>query len=327
MASHRITYLLTLAVCVIFYAYYVGYFSFYLLILIIALPFLSLALSLPSMLGIKASLRVPQSLRRGDNAAAVLEITGRSWLPVAKVRFSITQNMKLINEKKKTNMACYAFTKASVEFAISTEHCQEIELSVDKIRVSDYLDLFSFSLASSQKISAVVMPLPVPPAPEPELPPEIQNSSMLRPKRGGGFSEEHDLREYREGDSIRAVHWKLSSKREELIVREPLVPDRLELVITADFPSDISARDAVLDNLMWLSQGLLRHELVHIVRWMDSDNNSNSRTVDCENAIDSLLTELISLDCGYSGSQSSFGLGKNGDWHFHLPVISKGVAW
>lgn len=324
MTSHRITYLFTLVICVIFYAYYVGYFSFYLLLLVVLLPFFSLALSLPSMLGLSVRLRAPAELRRGVRGYVVMELREKHWLPVAKLRVKAVQSMPAYGEKTQRSMAYYAFTNAAVELDISTEHCHVVEYSIEKLRVSDYLDLFSFPVPVPPKVSVTVLPLPCPPHPEPELPPEAINSASLRPKQGGGFAEDHDLREYREGDPIRTVHWKLSSKRDDLIVREPLVPERREMVVTVDLPAEPSARDQVLDNLTWLSQGLLKHELPHAVRWIDQEDNVKSRMIEGEDHLEKLLIALIHSGVVSSLTRSAYGLGRGADWHYHLPAGKAG---
>lgn len=45
---------------------------------------------------------------------------------------------------------------------------------------------------------------------------------LLRP--GGGPGKDHGLQDYRSGDLLRSTHWKLSSERGELVVRETLEP-------------------------------------------------------------------------------------------------------
>ena len=59
----------------------------------------------------------------------------------------------------------------------------------------------------------------------------------MKPKPQG-FSEEHELRPYREGDAINLIHWKLSSKYDEPIVREPQELVRKDIVLSVDLPDD-----------------------------------------------------------------------------------------
>ena len=56
----------------------------------------------------------------------------------------------------------------------------------------------------------------------------------LQAKKGGGFSEFHENREYRPGDSVRDIHWKLSGKTDKLIVRQAMEPVQRRLVLAVE---------------------------------------------------------------------------------------------
>ena len=94
----------------------------------------------------------------------------------------------------------------------------------------------------------------------------LPRGNLLCPKPGGGFSEEHDLRPYRRGDSPKSVHWKLSAKRDSLIVREPMVyPPQSRLVQIARWNGSVE-RDLILGRLRWVSDWLIKRNTAHFVR-------------------------------------------------------------
>ncbi|MBR2633811.1 MAG: DUF58 domain-containing protein, partial [Lentisphaeria bacterium] len=43
-----------------------------------------------------------------------------------------------------------------------------------------------------------------------------------RPKPGGGYGENYEIRQYRPGDNLNQIHWKLSAKVGDLMLREPM---------------------------------------------------------------------------------------------------------
>jgi len=51
---------------------------------------------------------------------------------------------------------------------------------------------------------------------------------------GNDKSEVFDVREFREGDRMQSIHWKLSAKSEELLVREDSQPLACPLVFFLD---------------------------------------------------------------------------------------------
>lgn len=113
--------------------------------------------------------------------------------------------------------------------------CGPADLPCHRARVYDALGLVGLPLQLPTACSIAVEPEPLEPAELPNLS-QFQYRSY-HPKPGGGFSEIHDLREYRPGDSLHEIHWKLSAKTDKLIVREAEEPDRGLIVLSFDFPA------------------------------------------------------------------------------------------
>ena len=65
------------------------------------------------------------------------------------------------------------------------------------------------------------------------------------------------------------IHWKLSAKTDNLIVREALIPDRGRLVLSFDLRGTREQLDSSLGRLIWTSRWLLEHEVPHEVMWID----------------------------------------------------------
>ena len=129
------------------------------------------------------------------------------------------------------------------------------------------------------------MPSAVEPSVVPDFEKALQTANILRPKYGGGFAEDHDLRTYQPGDSGNAIHWKLSSKMDELIVREALVPENSTIFVLLQ---RIGEKDQGLEVLRWLCGKLLTIEepftLVADIRYQIDSG------VAADNAIASLLS-------------------------------------
>lgn len=77
--------------------------------------------------------------------------------------------------------------------------------------------------------------------------PEVQSpdSDTSSPdRRGSDLTEPFRLREYAPGDSLRQIHWKLSSKLDRLVIREPGMPPRARCSSSGTAAADAAARDA-----------------------------------------------------------------------------------
>ena len=74
-----------------------------------------------------------------------------------------------------------------------------------------------------------------------------------------------------------AVHWKLSSKRDELVVRETLEPREEGLVLTFDHFGAWDGLDGVLDRLLTWSGALLAEGRSHTVAWLHPETGELRR--------------------------------------------------
>ena len=169
-------------------------------------------------------------------------------------------------------------------------------LSTEELKVLlslyDYLGLFWLPVRRPAPVETVVLPT----AREPRRLPNLSHFLVrrLKPKPGGGFSEEHELRDYRPGDSMREIHWKLSVKTDRTIVREAQEPVRGLTLLTFDLRGTPDRVDATLEELLWLSQWLLRHDTPHQILWIDpTDCQMATASMEREEDLQPLLGRLL----------------------------------
>ena len=122
-------------------------------------------------------------------------------------------------------------------------------------------------------------------------------SSILKPKYGGGFAEDHDLRPYRPGDTANSIHWKLSSKLDEPIVREPLIPENSTIFIVL---SRVGEGDRGLEVLRWLSRKLTELDEPHVIVADSLYPVGNEEETD--DAVASILSWPLREPCGFDAN-------------------------
>ena len=152
--------------------------------------------------------------------------------------------------------------------AWDADHCGRVRCEIERLRVVDGLGLFALPIPRPQACAALALPrlldLPLPPL----LRGETEAVGPLKPRPGGGPGEDYDLRPYRAGDPVTTIHWKLSSKRDELVVRETLEPRQEGIVLTFDHFGAWDEVDGVLDRLLTWSTALLEEGRSHTVAWL-----------------------------------------------------------
>lgn len=307
MFLRRIAWLLLLVLCLMFYWAYREWLSWFLLIAAASLPWLSLVLSLPAIVTCRLSLHAPEAVVLGQEARA--GCLGAGLLPLPRFRCKLRLQHGYTG--KAENMP-------SGE-KLPTEHCGCLTLMPVKIRVQDYMGLFRLPIKSNTSVRVLVRPVPVEMEKLPELKRYLVNA--WRPKAGGGFSENHELRQYRPGDNLRQIHWKLSAKTGKYILREPMEALRGVAVVTMELSGAPEALDKKLGQLLWVSRYLLEQEVPHQIHCF-TGNGMEAFSVSCEEETIAAIDKLLTASLAQPDAQPDY---MAASWRCHIGGDTHGV--
>ena len=301
MAGRRFVYLAALGACAVFYTAYGEWFSFLALCCVAGLPWLSLLLSLPAVLRFRAAAGGPDTLTMGVEARVCL--LGSCDLPMPPFRGSLRLTRCITGESWRHDLGQ----------CLPTDHCGGIMATVEKAKICDYLGLFSFRARTQEPKRILIRPDPVPIRALPEL--ESYLARSWRPKFGGGFAENHELRLYRPGDSLNQVHWKLTAKTGKLILREPMEPERGMVLLTMNLRGGPEELDRKFGRLLWLGNHLLERSVPFALRVLTGEGElsfSIARESDLARAMDALL-------CAPAAPQGDIRDREHrASWHYHV---------
>lgn len=246
MAGRRGIYLTGLGICLGIWGLYRNWLAWILLQWLLWLPVLSLAVSLPGILLTKLHMDVAAVGLCGK--AHEIRLKLRCPLPVVPFRVRFRLRELCTGERR----------IVTVGESWVPNHCGAWELRLHRCYLYDYLGLIR--IPGGRRLSAAVYiePKPV----EMALPDWVAGSSprVWKPKPGGGFAENHDLRLYRPGDNLQHIHWKMVAKTGKLILREPVEPAEEVPAVLLTLPGDADLRDMVLGKLLWVGRLLLEKE-------------------------------------------------------------------
>lgn len=252
MLGRRISYLAALVLCFVFYCFYTEWFSWLLFVGLLWLPVVSLLLSLAAICTAKILIHTPEEVRAGMPARVSLELL--CPLPQVPVKCRLRLHNRLTGER---------FVGKPGEH-VPTIHCGPVVLECDPVYVYDYLGLWRFSKKAPDTNLIYVLPRPMPDLALPTE--ETIPVQSWKPKPGGGFAENHDLRPYRPGDDMRNIHWKMSAKVQDLIYREALEPVQKNILLQLTLSGTPEELDRKLGRLLGLSQALLARDTHHRIR-------------------------------------------------------------
>jgi len=107
---------------------------------------------------------------------------------------------------------------------------EEVRLTVS----SDFpLGMFVRSMEVVAKVKLTVFPTPIPSVLRTVSGGKYQEGSSTRPSFNRGYEEFKGVKEY-SGEPMKLIHWKLTAKKEELLVREMLDEEKEPVILTLD---------------------------------------------------------------------------------------------
>lgn len=301
MFTRRMQYFMLLLGAIVYYIASGEWLAWVLLLAVAGLPWLSLLLSLPAILSFQAAPAGVDVLEQGEDAEIWLLGSCGSPMPPFRGHIRVT--------------SCFTGKqwRYEPERGFSTEHCGGYRVRVEKAKICDYLGIFAFRARKTKEQTILVRPRE---APVSDLldPQRVELGSWV-PKAGGGFSENHEHRLYRPGDSLNQLHWKLSAKVGDLILREPMEPVRGAVLLTVSLRGDPETLDRKLGRLLWVGRYLLERELDFEVRALTGSGVLCAH-VDCETALQKAVDRLLCTPLAQDGTP--WGDGIDACWQYHI---------
>lgn len=301
MLGHRLVYLAALAGAGIFYIAYGEWASWLILLLVVLVPWLSLAVSIPAIVTFRGEADGPDALEMGQEGDVWL--VGSCPLPMPPFRGKLGMQFCLTGVRRRCPGAA----------ALPTDHCGGVLVTAARVRVCDYLGLFAFPARVKAGKLVRVLPRQVPIRHLPDL--EAYLARAWRPKPGGGFSENHELRLYRPGDSLNQIHWKLTAKTGKLTIREPMEPQRGLVLLTMTLRGEPEAMDRKFGRLKWLGQYLLEKQVPFEIRALTGEGVV-SFPVAGDRALSKAIDALLCAPAAAEGSLRDQCFAAS--WRFHI---------
>lgn len=247
-----------------------------LLCLFVLMPLFSAVLQAAAMAGITVSCHVQEICRMEQEVCVRFDLARKNRLPLGAVRVCAVFENVLYGEKRTAEIRLQPSEDEEMSFVYDfrTEDCGNMKTTVSAIECQDLLGLFVFRRPAGISEETLIYP--------PEL--KLSTELLKRPetksfgdmydqqKKGQDVSEVSGLRDYIPGDSMNSIHWKLSGKLDELIVREFGNPSNYNTLIlyemmkrTGETEIPNAHNNAVLALTAALSQSMLKLNLEHQV--------------------------------------------------------------
>ncbi len=280
MIRNKLIYLIILTALVFFYILFIDSMSLLILILALVLPFIQCFFLINISKNISASLHTENiTVYKNSESKITVDIINRSVFPVscAVATLKITNNLTEETQLLTTMMPVSASNQQSIKFSVSYEHCGNVTVVLKKIKIFDYIKLFSKTifLNVSHEMSVIPEPVSIFPSTETTLSCSSDDDEFSKIKPGDDCSEIFNIREYAYGDKLNRIYWNLSSKFDDLMVKEYSLPVSSQIMIVFEFCFDslssapFSKIDSAIEAAMSLSYFMIENEISHKICWFD----------------------------------------------------------
>lgn len=244
---------------------------------------------------------------KGETIPISVQVHNPTVFPVAVICITVSYTNSFSEQFKEHKQVFYisvdSRSTTNATCNLKSEYAGNIIISLSKVKVFDYLKIFSLRKKNLGELKVAVLPNYY------ELTEDllkdrsrmqIESDYYSSTKSGDDPSEVFAIREYREGDRPQRIHWKLSLKQDQLMIKDFSEPLNCSVVILADFgisgwDEALDITDSLLECTLSLSYSFMLKGQIHYIAWYDKFQGSSRRIrivteKDLFEAIDGLLS-------------------------------------
>ena len=240
--------------------------------------------------------RVPPLGDKGKKIKAGISVRNRSPRMSIQYEFQASAGNSGAKKRVKKKFRGVLLPKGeeTVWLTFDTIYCGTVEISVDYVKVYDFLGIFYRKVRWRRKAQVKVMPVfELMPLEITRRTREFQADAQefSQERRGDDPSEIYQVREYQEKDSLKDIHWKLSAREEKLMIKERSFPLGCVVLIYIDYRRGMQSAEGfskMLETAASLSITLVSEKCIHMAAWYEEKNERivRWRITDEESACD-----------------------------------------
>lgn len=216
-----------------------------------------------------------------------INVSNKTGIPITKIRLDVVVSYcdKKGKEYKKyrKNVKLYGGCKGrkdNMDLSVSLPYCGMADVKIVKAKVYDYTGLFYCTIKPLSIMNILIFP---------EVESSIyegafsqyesnNNIELYINRKGSSHDDIRQIREYQTGDSYRHIHWNLSSRTGDLLIKEFCGQvDREILVLLDTLPDDINnieRMSSFYDKTAMLVMGFIQDDTKVSVLWNDLNSGA-----------------------------------------------------
>lgn len=247
--------ILDIFVMVVFHSYL----NFLILVVLVLLPFWSI-LTLKMVAGhLEVDVSLPfEPMNKGDSFFLRFHVMNHSIVPVVNATLKVLVENRFYSESgiHRLNIPLRGRNSTDIDYQMEMEYCGRLTVSVLEIGLEDLFGLYKRNIPISVEKECLIHPSGESRTAQAGMLYQMGvTEDMESRKRGHDFSEISGIREYIPGDKLQNIHWKLSVKKDCLMVKERISVSAMQLCVVVDLLNDARM---CLEGILELTDGITK---------------------------------------------------------------------
>ncbi len=191
-----------------------------------------------------------------------------------------------------------ARSEQTAEYRLQSRYCGRVSVKLTQLQYYDPLGILRISRKPDLQAECFVAPRvhPIDSFIDMTAAAGTESNTYSEEKPGDDPSEIFDVRAFRSGDRLRSIHWKLSSKLDELMVKEFSLPVNSGILVLLELLSpDREVLDALMETAASLSHFFTENQIIHRIEWYGKEEDRlHTSLIQSDEDLASLLNSLLS---------------------------------
>lgn len=288
MLKNRIIYLLALIAAYIFFLFYRMWLSWFVLLVVASILPIALIMCIASCFFFNISFTPADRITKGDEGVIRVKAGNSNgafcsfWVVKIKCENLMTG--------KVTKTVHRDIGRIVFDIPVDSSHCAVLRYTVASAKICDMFGLFAIRKKSVAVAETCVFPKPI----NPDVMPDFSNLNAKQLKKSNDpYTEIYDVRDYMTGDLPKHIHWKISAKKDKLLVKEAQEEILTNSNIYLHVDDDLDKFDYEAGILVFLSEYLLNREMEHKVCAVFDDVYSKTFDIKTKRDMDQAVLTVL----------------------------------
>lgn len=301
-------YAILIIMLVLCYVFYHSYFLWLAILIMVILPALSIIMEKLTAGKITYELYTEETVVRKNTETIIwIKVKNRSIFPV----LSCSMNINLKNhyydkvDTRIVNCSVAGLMTKKIGISIVPKYSGQISVNITGAVIRDMLNIVSSTKKDEVSWVLTVMPENI------EIDGiinvnSIGESDIASDKKGYDGNEIVDIREYRPGDKLQKIHWKLSIKKDDLLVKENGESLENSIIILCElFDDGEGVLDKILDTAYSITKKIIENGQKCVLCYRSSGNEQLTKAEISDN--ESLMTAVNEMLMSYASDIADNG--------------------